>query len=283
MIVEGAFYKLPELLLGQDVPAEQYEATMASHLAMAVLLELNARNVPLPQRRIHVERPYPLDKAGPACRGDLYVNLAGVFPASGGLTHYGIAADNWIEAKFHARIGRASGTVTKVSNVGRLARDLLRLCLFVPEAGEHRSGRYLLAVFNRPPHEYLAFGRQDRSLAGRDWLRETLSPGRHQVEISFQDETPRLVGKVGAGLASQAGSLHWSLDVVTHTFEPDAAPAGVPLYWGYLVRIAGFAVQLGAEELICRGDAPWTEAQTAIQQRLAGRVLGLAEEHQARW
>jgi hypothetical protein len=34
-------------LLGHSYPEGQWEATLASHLAMAVLLELNARNTPV--------------------------------------------------------------------------------------------------------------------------------------------------------------------------------------------------------------------------------------------
>ena len=127
MIVEGAFYKLPELLLGHDSPEGQYEATLASHLAMAVLLELNARNIPMPQRRIHVERPYPVEKTGPAARSDLYVDLDGVFPPGPSLSHYGFHTHNWIECKFYARIGRSSSSITKVGNAGLIARDLLSL------------------------------------------------------------------------------------------------------------------------------------------------------------
>jgi len=58
MIIEGAFYKLPELLLESRTPEQQYESTLVSYLAMAVLLELNARNIQQPLSRIHIERPY---------------------------------------------------------------------------------------------------------------------------------------------------------------------------------------------------------------------------------
>jgi len=187
MIVEGAFFKLPELLLGHDSPEGQYEATLASHLAMAVLLELNARNIPMPQRCIHVERPYPVEKAGPAARSDLYVDLDGVFPSGPGLSHYGFHVHNWIECKFYAKIGRARGTTTKVSDVGRLTRDLLRLCLFVKKkvSDVQANGRYLVAVFNRRPSEYLAFHRQSPD-PDRAWLQELLIPGRHQIEIPLK-------------------------------------------------------------------------------------------------
>lgn len=278
MIVEGAFFKLPELLLGHDFPEGQYEATLASHLAMAVLLELNARNIPMPQRRIHVERPYPVEKTGPAARSDLYVDLDGVFPSGPGLSHYGFHAHNWIECKFYAEIGRSQGTTTKVSDVGRLTRDLLRLCLFVKEkvSDVRANGRYLVAVFNRRPSEYLAFHRQSPD-PDRVWLQELLIPGRHQIEIPLKGETKSLLNKIGQGFVDVDEAFDWSLDVDTQTFEPGLSsdlPSEI-LYWGYLVRIIGFSVCLGTDQVIYRDNVPWTDEQVIRQQRLADRGLDL--------
>ncbi len=80
MIIEGAFLKLPELLLGHMFPKEQYEATIANRLAMGVLLELSARNIELPMHRIHLEKPYKdVSKSRSPGRADLYVNLQPTF------------------------------------------------------------------------------------------------------------------------------------------------------------------------------------------------------------
>ncbi len=168
MILEGALYKLPELLLGHAFPRRQYEATLSSHLAMAVLLELNARNISMPQSRIHVERPYPLEKPGPAYRADLYVDLDGVFPGLL-LPCYGVKPHNWIEVKWYGGIARGSETQPTVDNTGRMVQDLLRLCLLVEEKPSKTwgNGRYFLVVFNREPHAYLAFGRQAKTAARR--------------------------------------------------------------------------------------------------------------------
>jgi hypothetical protein len=277
MILEGAFYKLPELLLGHDFPRRQYEATLASHLAMAVLLELNARNIPMPQSRIHVERPYPLEKAGPANRADLYVDLKGVSPGLH-LPHYGVKDHNWIEVKFHASIGRGAGSEPKVENAGRILQDLLRLCLFVKEleSKTRDNTRYFLVVFNREPGAYLAFQRRSQSGQGREWLRQLLSPGRHQLEVSLQGETATFIRTVGAGLAGLADSLEMTLDVVTYAFEPTAQPSEV-LYQGYLVRIINFTIRLGLDKLIYddSSNTKWTDEQVSTQRTLAERMLGL--------
>ena len=69
----------------------------------------------------------------------------------------------------------------------------------------------------------------------------------------------------------------WSVDVDTQTFEPGLS-SGLPsetLYWGYLVRIIGFSVRFGSEQVIYRGNVPWTDGQVVTQQRLVGRVLDL--------
>jgi hypothetical protein len=278
MIIEGAFFKLPELLLGHDSPEGQYEATLASHLAMAVLLELNARNIPMPQRRIHVERPYPVEKTGPAARSDLHVDLDGVFPPGPSLSHYGFHAHNWIECKFYAKIGRARGTTTKISDVGRLTRDLLRLCLFVKEkvSDVQANGRYLVAVFNRRPSEYLAFHRQSPD-PDRTWLQELLIPGRHQIEIPLRGETKSLLNKIGQGFVDLDEAFDWFLNMDTQTFEPGPS-SDLPneiLYWGYLVRIIGFSMRFGSEQVICRDNVPWSDEQVVRQQRLADHVLDL--------
>jgi len=278
MIIEGAFYKLPELLLGHAFPRWQYEATLANHLAMAVLLELNARNVPMPQSRIHVERPYPVEKAGPANRADLYVDLEGMFTRGLWLPYYGVKPNTWIEAKFYGSIGRRTGTEPKTQNAGHIVQDLLRLCIFVKEErSSHRdNGRYFLVVFNREPGAYLAFQRRPQNGLNREWLRQLLSPGRHRLEISLDGEAATLIKTMGAGFAGLTDALELSLDVVTYTFEP-AAKLSEFLYWGYLVRIINFTVRLGSDDLVYddSDDAVWSEQQVAKQQHLAERVLGL--------
>lgn len=276
MIIEGAFYKLPELLLGHSFPESQYEATLTSNLAMAILLELNARNVPMPQGRVHVERPYEVSKPGPACRADLYVDLEGLYPTGSWLRNYGVKEKNWIESKFYGGIGRASGTETKTSNAGQIARDLLRLCLFVEELqGKIRhNGRYLLVVFNRKPEAYLAFQRAKGQ--DRHWLRQLLSPGRHCVSFSTRDEASSFLKGMGSGFVGSTASLDLALNVITYSFTPDSESFGFA-HQGYLVRIVDFEIAFGLHrlEFMDRADIAWTKEQADLRKQMAEQVVGL--------
>jgi hypothetical protein len=275
MLIEGAFYKLPELLLGHPFPRNQYESTLVNYLAMAVLLELNARNVPFPQSRVHIEHPYPIEKAGPANRVDLHVDLEGLFKSSR-MPLYGMKTYNWVEVKFHSGLGRSSGTETKTENAGKIARDLLRLSLFVPETrSRHRdNGRYMLVVFNREPSAYLAFQRRGQAGAGRTWLRTMLSPGTHYLEISLADEVATFKTAVGAKLARMADTFVLGLDTITYPFEPINI-AVENLYWGYLVRIVNYSVQLASHKFVYRDDddAMWTQEKADQHKELLDRVL----------
>ena len=253
---------------------------MASHLAMAVLLELNARNISMPQSHIHVERPYPLEKPGPAYRADAYVDLEGVV-SSRRLPYYGVKPHNWIEVKWYGGIGRGTGTEPRTNNAGEIVQDLLRLCLLVEEMpGKIRdNGRYFLIVFNREAGAYLAFRRQSKSEPRREWLRQILSPGFHRnIEVSLSGEASTFIRAVGPGLEGLADSLWSSVDAVTYSFEPTKQPSE-SLYWGYLVRIVDFTVRLGPDELKYResNDAGWTDEGVITQQKLAQRVFGLEE------
>jgi hypothetical protein len=278
MIIEGAFYKRPELLLGHAFPSWQYESTLTNHKAMAVLLELNARNISLPQGRIHIERPYPVEKPGPANRSDLYVDLDGVFAHGQWWPSYGIKAKNWVEVKFHGGIGRTSGTETKTGNAGRTVKDILRLCLFVEEErSRHRdNGRYLLVGFNRERSAYLAFHKRSPNWAERSWLRSMLSPGSHHLQISLKDEARSFKEEIGRKFENASNPLELTLDVVTYSFEPYTQPTDF-LYWGYLIRIVKLRIRLGTEELVYKDDDEdiWPEEKTAQQRYLVERVLEL--------
>jgi len=247
---------------------------------MAVLLELNARNISMPQSRIHVERPYPLEKPSPAYRADLYVDLDGVFPGLL-LPCYGVKPHNWIEVKFYGGVACGTGTVPRTENTGRIVQDILRLCLLVEEMpGKIRdNGRYFLIVFNREPDAYLARGRQSHSEPERKWLRQILSPGFDPcIEISLSDEAATLIRAVGPGLEGLTDSLCLSLEAVTYSFEPTSQPSESH-YRGYLVRIVSFTVRLGPDKVTYSegDDSYWTPEDVATQRRLAERVFRLEE------
>jgi len=95
MIIEGAFYKLLDILLAECSPETVYEQQLVSHLAMAIVLEFQSRSIPYPLLNVKLEKPYPRHKSR---RGDLFVEI----PNEGklmqliapGLKHYGVYSDN---------------------------------------------------------------------------------------------------------------------------------------------------------------------------------------------
>lgn len=278
MIIEGAFLKLPELLLGKFYPKEQYEATLNNYLAMAVLLELSARNIQLPMDRVHIERPYPqVGKSKSPGRADLYVDLTGIFAK--GLYHslYGMKTENWIESKFFGGIGRQAGNQTKVENAAKIALDLLRLCLFVQEdRSAHRdNARYLVVVFNRDPDRYLAFHRRSPAPGERKWLRILLQPGENHLHISAVQE-PASFRRVFGNVLKHYDNVDMQLRVVTRLFSPIDALAK-NLYWGYLVRIIDYEIIAGEHKLVYKDTSGeiWSEQKEKTQKRLIQTFQGL--------
>src|SRR5689334_18627892 len=144
MILEGAFYKLPEILLSTFKPRHQYEGTLAGHYAMALLVELNSRNIGSPQVRIHLEHPYDVEEK-PFHRADVYIDLRGLFPTT--LEPYGTVEHNWVEAKYFVSLARSVKQNAR-KNVALITQDLMRLCLNTPEprTSTRDSARYLLVV-----------------------------------------------------------------------------------------------------------------------------------------
>lgn len=278
MIIEGAFLKLPELLLGHMFPKEQYEATLLNYLAMGVLLELSARSIELPMHRIHLERPYPEVSGHVTGRADLYVNLGGTSGHGLGHNLYGMKPDNWIEAKFFGGIGRQAGTQTKVENAGRIAFDLFRLCLFVQEERSkvRNNGRYLVVVFNRRPQDYLAFRRQKSGFRDRIWLTRLLQPGDNEIDIALDDEPPSFKKTFGAQFVEHHPNLCFHLMVTTRVFSPIESHLKY-LYWGYLVRVVDFKISVGNELLIYKDTSgeSWSQQQQETQKRLIEKVIGL--------
>lgn len=282
MIIEGAFFKIPELLIQNRAPGDHYEGTLVSQLAMAVLLELNARNIPQALHRIHIERPYPSrDGERPPGRADLFVDLDGVFPSSlhDPFAEYGIRAHNWLEAKLFARIGQRSGTETKTSNAGAIALDLIRLCLFIPEStwGPTRNARYLLLISDREPTQYVAFTRQTPNPPRRDWLHALLAPGTHHSTITLKDEPRSLRSVIPAHDEAFVTDLVIEIRTVCTQFAP-LIPSSSTSYFGSLIRILGFTVSSQGTSLAYdEGNDPlWDETKDTNQRILSAKIRGAA-------
>ena len=270
MIIEGAFLKLPELLISSgDSP--QYEATLASHLAMGVLQELSGRNIEMPMRRLHIEKQYP-SKVGSRApgRADLYVDLSGIYTRGIGYDLYGMKPDNWIEAKYFGGIGRQQGSQAKTENAASIALDLLRLCLFVREerTRSRDQGRYAVLLFNRDPSQYLAFSRQSRS-SRRRWLEALLVPGTYEGTILLEEEPPTFRRTFGQSFGKGYRHLSLTMRAVIREFSPIASPSEY-LYWGYLIRITHFELVIDDLALTYADDTEevWSEESEKVQAQM---------------
>lgn len=277
MIIEGAFLKLPEILLGHWSPETQYEATLTNYIAMGVLLELSARNIGLPMEHIHIEKSYPkINKSKSTKRLDLYVDLEGIYNNVSNHNLYGMKDKNWIEAKFFGGMGRQAGTQKKTENVAIIALDLFRLCLFIKESRSkfRDNARYLLLVFNRQPKNYLAFRRKNSSYPKREWLNLLLKPGINEVDIILERE-PKTFRKIfGKGFDKHHKNFSLKIRVETRTFFPIKLSSEY-LYWGYLIRIIGFEIFFGDDNLIYEdiGEKKWTKEQEEIQKHLIKKFI----------
>jgi len=234
MILESAFYQLLGNLLDDDCPREQCEAFLVGHMAMAVLLELTARNIPNPTRLIKLEKPYSFKEPPSRFRTDLYVKVPNMGTSEYfGNTSYGLATDNWIEATMFSYGTGSSGSIPKTQNTVRIALDLLRLCTLVEDTGD--NARYQLLVFDRPPSERVAL--RYRGGGTREWLEGLLTPGLKEICFDLSQEPQSFRGTTNLELELKA----W---VNVKSFEP-AVAATKQLYWGFLCNIISFTLTQG--------------------------------------
>lgn len=111
MLFEQAFMSLPEFLTGLPYQEFDYEGTLMSAFSMAVLQELNGRNINNPISCLRSEVTYP---AAPGKRADLHLDLEAMNILTPALNQYGIRRHNWLEAKYFKLNGAGHPTVDRV-------------------------------------------------------------------------------------------------------------------------------------------------------------------------
>lgn len=95
MLIEQAFFSLPEILHGSGYQTQSYESGIVSALALSLLQVLNGRNVPNPIGCMQSERLYRRDGlysvGGQAryLRADLFANVDRLYVANKRLSQYG--------------------------------------------------------------------------------------------------------------------------------------------------------------------------------------------------
>ncbi len=273
MIVESAFFKLPELLTRDyDLLRGTSEATVVHFLSIAILMELNARNVPRPFEHIEVEKPYPIPKpaSGIATRADLFVDLAEAIPRviDGPMAQYGTRAKSWVEVKVFFSSIKHGSTPHKTANTGRIARDLLRLCLL---PGNSLTSRYLLTIFSGEPSESVAL--RTSAQQERVWLARLLTEGYiDDVELRLSDEPKVLREAMGLGFVD-SNDLQLNMKVRTITFQPRGERGSSPAFWGYLTRIRHFQIDMQSLSVEF-GDEPGSQSSTDDFKKIRELVLG---------
>jgi hypothetical protein len=147
MLIETAFGYFPEILCGSNYEIQRYEAGLVNALSLAMLQELNARNIANPLSCITVEKPYSkegFEREGGGKRRhlrlDLFLNTSRNPISTPQLYRFGWRDLNYVEAKFFrsppSEIEEAieqddvRGDVN--GNAADLLTDLIRLCCLTP-------------------------------------------------------------------------------------------------------------------------------------------------------
>ncbi len=102
MIFEQSFFNLPEILVGARFLEQAYETGITGAFAMAVLQELNGRNVNNPLAHIQLEHSYqvPDGSAKRSIRADMFLRTQNIGVSNKNLDSYGWRHSNFLEAKF---------------------------------------------------------------------------------------------------------------------------------------------------------------------------------------
>ena len=251
MLIEQAFFHLPEILHGSGYSLQEYEAGIVGALSLSVLQVLNGRNATNPISYLHHEKLYR-DKGvytganGPRyLRADLRVKANRLKTGNNRLAQYGWRHYNWLEAKF-LRGQSASGTKhsgSKPAHAASFIADLLRLSILVPEKGSHSSnGRYFLHVYDSDPTWYLTYRK-------RPWMRLLCQPGRQTITLKNLDQEPKTVTK----LLGNFPDLELELNIVNYTIDPlDSSMTSC--FWMYLTRIDKIKTRLNGYEFEVLGN-----------------------------
>ncbi|WP_437270263.1 hypothetical protein ACRYHF_01910 [Stutzerimonas balearica] len=243
MLFEQAFMALPEFLTGTPFKRYQFEGTIVTAFSMAVLQELNSRNVPNPVSLLRAEVDYPIDERK---RADLHIDLRKLDLFNDDLHSYGFYENNWLEAKFF-RLSKSGKPVTTIlASTFLLLKDLIRLCSLVPDnqlqGDNSMSGRYLLHAYQGDPSQYFVYKRnQNRSRAEREWIKPLIEPGRQTIEINdLQFETTQEFKKC---VGKRAGLINVEATVTNFVHIPREYNDGV--YHIVLTRIEDFQLSSG--------------------------------------
>lgn len=213
-----------------------------SAFSMAVLQELNGRNIKNPISCLRSEVIYP---AAPGKRADLHLDLEAMNILTPALNQYGIRRHNWLEAKYFKINATGHPTMDRVKVMLLLLKDFIRLACYPSEQNflASEASRYLLHAYQGLPTNHIA--EKKNSSGGsvgftRSWVRKIRLPGLQTIDqIHAANEVGQFNGVIGAGLRG----LAFEFSSTTFAYEP--GDPGINVYWCYLTRLENFKVTLG--------------------------------------
>jgi len=246
LIVESAFLKIPEILLTHESPDMLYEANITNMFTNAVILELNARNIDNPMRKIHMEKRYN-QKVNARC--DVYLDFSS-FIEEQDFVGYGVRARSWVEAKYFGNINRNKGNQTKTENAASIMYDLYRLARYTDENGNKADTKYGISIFNEEPRRYLAFTRQDRS--EREWVKALTTPGIHELYYDIEEEA--YVHQNVFKDIENGTKVTIKMALKNTVFEPVDVSGDRVYFYGYLNQILDYEIIVDGVAYTDRGE-----------------------------
>jgi hypothetical protein len=265
MIIESAFYRLPELWVS-DPDKLSGELDVASDFKLVISEQLSANGI---DTKPSIGEHYPINKTsgrGPKLKADLYVNTGRV--PDRWSSRYVIRGETWIEAKYFRQDHRRASFALGKNDLKDIARDLLRLCVLVKEGqGSIRDrSRYFCAVFYASSYSKsgVAYSPLDCTSEPPPWLAPLLSPGEHgNTTLKFIEAT------------DLPAPVELTLKTTTYAFDPLPTDESLWLYWGRLVRIFGFTIRFDGSDdvLVYESHGYWSGKQGELQEKIANILI----------
>ncbi|CAM2066756.1 hypothetical protein SCOR_15355 [Sulfidibacter corallicola] len=269
MLFEQAFMSLPEFLTGLPYQSPDFEGTLLSAFSMAVLQELNGRNINNPISCLRSEVKY---RDTTEMRADLHLDLEAMKILTPELKQYGIYQHNWLEAKYFRLNINNKPTIDSLKVVLLLLKDIIRLVTLPPEnnISDSKAARYLLHAYQGDPKKHIAKKKNTKNnIRGftRSWATKMQKSGSQTIEtLHLKDEVKQLDSVTGSGLRS----LEFQLDIMNFTYEPKVNSEEVFSF--YLSRIDDFKISEDSEWYM-RKDGKITESSAGAMKKINQAVI----------
>lgn len=182
MIIEQAFMSMPEIMVGNGYVEQEHESGIVSSFSLAILQELNGRNLQNPISCIRAEEVFRDSNTGKHNRIDLLIDLEKLNVSSHRLLNYGFRHKNFLEAKFFRG---ESEQINSSQNIKRIITDIYKLAILPTKLEENNKpssiGRYFLHVYKGRVNDYFS--------NKYTWLSDKIaSEGVKDLEIELDDK-----------------------------------------------------------------------------------------------